>query len=248
MITDDQMNKAFKFSRLSNVRRLYQENPDSYFCPTCGTLSKKFCSGGVGKKRKNAKCPTCGSLERHRLFWLYFMNMVWIDLPKGKKNLLHVAPEPFLKDLLGDHPELNYISGDLMMPETMIKIDLTNIPVWDNQFDVIICLHILEHINNDTLAMREMYRITKPGGYLLVMVPIYGQTTHEDISITTSEERLKYFGQEDHVRKYGMDIVRRMEKVGFTVSEWPDETIFKDLLSFIACGSRLVFAASKRIV
>jgi SAM-dependent methyltransferase len=246
MFSKVQKKNAFRMSSLETISALCDAHSKSYFCSICGKISEKFREAGVGKKRKNARCPDCGSLERHRLFWIYFMNFVWPRLRKGKKNFLHVAPEPFFTNLLREHEEINYISGDLMMPEAMVKLDLTDIQFWDNQFDAIICSHILEHIVDDRLAMREMYRVLKPGGFLLLMVPIYGDHTYEDCRITSPEDRRKHFGQKDHVRKYGKDIFERLEKSGFKVSEWPSKgELSSDIVGFIACGNRQIYECEK---
>lgn len=221
------------------------KHPDHYFCPVCRTLAPKFNNGGVGKPRPNAKCPTCGSLERHRLFWVHLVNRVWPRLPEGKKDVLHIAPEPFLVDLLKPRPDVNYVSGDLMMSASMAKMDLTDIAFWDAQFDLIICSHVLEHIPEDIKAMREMRRVLRPGGILLVMVPMYGEKTYEDFSITEPKDRLAHFGQEDHVRKYGRDIVGRLEEAGFDAQIWPEPDQLKpELTRFLSSKGRNVIECS----
>lgn len=237
----------FALGTLDTLRELHQRHETNYFCPVCATLSSRFRDGGVGKKRPNAKCPKCGSLERHRLFWLYFVNVLWPKLPARKKDMLHIAPEPFFVDLLKAHEEINYLSGDLMMPDAMLKIDLTDMPFHDAQLDVIICSHVLEHIPDDTKAMREMYRVLRPGGYLLVMVPTYGNDTYENRNVTTPEGRRKHFGQDDHVRKYGRDIILRLEGAEFQVREWPEaNSLQPELVRFLSCGARVLFAGQKQ--
>lgn len=175
----------------------------------------------MGKRRANAKCPECGSLERHRLLMMYLANCVWPNLNPGKKDLLHIAPERFLVEHLKPRPDVNYVSGDLTVSESMARIDLTSLQFWDAQFDLMICSHVLEHIPNDLKAMAEMHRVLRRGGYLLVMVPMFGDKTYEDPSITDPDERKRHFGQHDHVRKYGQDITQRLEQVGFQTRVWP---------------------------
>jgi SAM-dependent methyltransferase len=204
------------------LERLRSQHPGKYFCPVCGSVNDQFKKGGVGKGRVNAKCPACGSLERHRMLAMYLANCVWPNLKAGKKDLLHIAPEKFLIELLKPRPDVNYVSGDLTMSEAMVRIDLTAMQFWDAQFDLIICSHVLEHIQDDLKAMAEMHRILKSGGYLLVMVPLYGDTTYEDPSITDPLERKHHFGQDDHVRKYGRDITERLERAGFRTCLWPN--------------------------
>ena len=40
-------------------------------------------------------------------------------------------------------------------------------------FDTIICLNVLEHIENDGIALENMYKLLKKGGYLILLVPIH---------------------------------------------------------------------------
>jgi SAM-dependent methyltransferase len=128
----------------------------------------------------------------------------------------------------------------------MLKIDLTDMQFHDNQLDVIICSHVLEHIPDDRKAMTEMHRVLRPGGFLLVMVPTYGDNTYENWNITEPEERRRHFGQDDHVRKYGRDIILRMEDVGFIVAEWPKSgDLDLDIIEFAACGGRVLFTGEK---
>jgi hypothetical protein len=236
----------FELGRFENLRALRERHETGYFCPICTTVSPRFVVGGVGTRRPNAKCPNCGSLERHRLFWLHFINEIWPNLPPGKKDLLHVAPEPFFANLLRPHEELNYLSGDLMMSDAMLKVDLTDMQFHDRQLDVIICSHVLEHIPDDRKAMAEMHRVLRPGGFLLVMVPTYGQTTYENWDVTEPEDRVRHFGQDDHVRKYGRDILLRLEEAGFCVTKWPTEDTFEPgMVKFMSCPGRVLFSCQK---
>lgn len=236
------------FSALSwtKVEALRKENPGKYFCPVCGTLAKEFAVGGIGKRRKNAKCPGCGSLERHRIFWLYLINEVWPHLTSDKKDILHIAPERFFVDRIRSLADVNYISGDLLMPEAMVRLDLTDMQFWDEKFDLILCSHILEHIPDDRKAMSEMFRVLRKGGFLLVMVPTFGTETYEDFSIVDPVERRKHFGQEDHVRKYGLDIVTRLGGAGFKTKIWPQaEEVSKEILEFTSSARRIIFECRK---
>jgi predicted SAM-dependent methyltransferase len=140
------------------------------------------------------------------------------DLFDGKpKKMLHVAPEPFFeskfRQLLGD----KYLTADLVDPRAMVKMDITNIDYPDQSFDVIYCSHVLEHVQDDRKAMREFYRTLKRTGWAILLVPIIDTKTFEDFSITDPKERLKVFGHEDHVRRYGPDYVDRLKEAGFSV-------------------------------
>jgi ubiquinone/menaquinone biosynthesis C-methylase UbiE len=99
----------------------------------------------------------------------------------------------------------------------MIKMDICDIQYPDRSFDVIYCSHVLEHVLDDKRAMREFFRVLNSNGWAILNVPISSEKTFEDSSIVDPKERLKAFGQEDHVRNYGPDYVERLRDSGFTV-------------------------------
>jgi len=98
-----------------------------------------------------------------------------------------------------------------------------NMPIYkDDSIDIFICSHVLEHVEDDRKAIAELYRILKPGGWGIVMVPIQLTLSeiHEDTSIKSENERCKYFGLESHVRIYSKQgFVRRLECSGFKVNQ-----------------------------
>ena len=100
----------------------------------------------------------------------------------------------------------------------MVKMDITDIQYPDESFDVIYCSHVLEHVVDDRKAMSEFRRVLKSDGWAILLVPITVETTYEDPSIVDPAERLKHFGQDDHVRRYGKDYVERLRAAGFKVS------------------------------
>ena len=144
------------------------------------------------------------------------------NILNASKNirLLHVAPEKYLQKILKSSSHIEYISGDLN-PSTDcdIRLDITDMNLEDNFFDVVICGHVLEHIRDDRKAMSELFRILKPGREAILQAPIskYNKETFEDSSIVLLEEREKYFGQKDHVRICGKEYKNRLESVGFKV-------------------------------
>jgi SAM-dependent methyltransferase len=188
---------------------------DAHLCPVCGRSLRIFGSTGA-PLREGAVCIHCGALERHRFVWLYFKKMT--DLFDGKsKKMLHVAPEDCFENKLRSLVGAGYITADLYDSRAMIKMDIMDIPYDENCFDVIYCSHVLEHVEDDRQAMREFHRILKRGHWAVFMVPLSAEQTIEDPSITSPEERLKIFGQKDHVRRYGPDFVDRLRESGFQV-------------------------------
>lgn len=198
----------------------------SKYCPICETESQKFNPFGFNP-RENAQCPICGSLERHRLSWLV-INEKLKDLDLTNKRMLHIAPEKVFISKFSNLFKQNYLTADLYDKNAKIKMDITNIEYPQESFDYIYCSHVLEHIEDDRKAMRELNRVLKKDGWAILLVPITAKgPTEEDFSINTPEERTKYYGQPDHVRNYGCDYTDRLRESG-----WKVEIIYsKDLLS-----------------
>lgn len=186
---------------------------DRHECPICDSRIGRLLPMG---KRDSARCPVCGSLERHRLIWLYCRTNT--DLFSCRpRRLLHVAPEPCLSRKLMRTPGLEYIRSDFAGTRTTLQLDVTAIPFRDASFDAILCNHVLEHVPDDRRAMRELLRVLKPGGWAIMQVPIKGKTTLEDPAITSAEARALHYGQDDHVRQYGLDYEDRLREAGFLV-------------------------------
>ncbi len=185
--------------------------------PIDGKSYRKFLPYGYGKQRLNALSPGTLSLERHRQMWLYLQRET--DFFSAPLKVLHIAPEQEFLRRFKKLPNLDYISADLFSPIVDVKADLLDLPFEDNSFDVVFCNHVLEHIEDDHQAMRELYRVLRTGGWGILQVPLKNanQETYEDFTITDPKERQKHFGQYDHVRWYGMDYFTRLADAGFEV-------------------------------
>ncbi|MEM7355011.1 MAG: methyltransferase domain-containing protein [Acidobacteriota bacterium] len=203
-------------------------------CPICGEQSF-FRSVGY-RSRPRAACGNCGSLERHRLLYLYLERKT--RLFEDELSVLHFSPMRGLARALRAKENLHYVTSEYDKPADL-QLDLTQLDLPDASWDVILCYHVFEHITEDRKAMREMYRVLKPGGWAVVQVPLRGAPdTFEDPSVTTPEGRLKAFGQRDHVRLYGWkDFAERLEEAGFEVTieqfaqELDDEMVEEHSLS-----------------
>jgi len=187
--------------------------------PIDGKSFRTFLPYGYGKQRENALSPSTLSLERHRLLWLYLKNET--DFFTADKKVLHFAPEQCFLKQFKTLKNLDYTTTDLNSPLADVKADICNLPFSDNEFDVILCNHVLEHIPDDTKAIQELYRVLKSGGMGIFQIPqdLSRETTFEDDSITDKKERAKIFGQYDHVRVYGRDYFDKLRSIGFKVEE-----------------------------
>jgi len=185
-------------------------------CPCCGYVGK-FRSFG-SDARPGAQCPACLSLERHRLLRLAVIQGV---LSFDGKRILHFAPEEAVTAEVRKAKTVAYETADLVPGRAMVTLDIENIDRTAEAYDLIICSHVLEHVD-DRKAFAEMFRILAPGGLLVALVPVIEgwSTTYEDSSKTSEKERELYFGQTDHVRLYGADFRDRIRAADFVLDEF----------------------------
>ena len=189
-------------------------------CPISGKTYRKFLPYGRIHPRENALCPDSQSLERHRLMWLFLKEKT--DFFQAPLKVLHIAPEVCFIHRFENLKNLQeYITADLESPLAKVKMDIHQMPFEDNHFDVVFCNHVMEHVDDDLQAMREIRRVLKPTGWAIIQSPmdLSLATTYEDKTITSPQEREKAFGQNDHVRMYGCDYAQRLSLAGFRVVE-----------------------------
>ena len=182
-----------------------------HLCNICEFKSSHF------ERLPNADllCPNCGSLSRDRRLWelistAYLQsNILILDFSPSRSLFRKWKEVTNVKHIASD------LSGDFIAD---VSYDITQIPEKDAQFDLIICYHILEHVVDDIKAMSELFRVLKPNGTVLIQTPFKDGEIYEDYAITSESERLIHFGQEDHVRIYSVDgLKKRLESVGFSI-------------------------------
>jgi len=171
----------------------------------------------IGSDVANFACPFCNSTDRERHLFMFFDQLeLWNKCQNAR--VLHFAPEPHLSARIDvQHPK-TYIKADLYpaLPEIQC-VDVTNTHFDDDSFDVIICNHVLEHVPDDMKALLELYRILKPGGFVIIQTPYSNllQNTFCDPAINTDKLRCRLYGQEDHVRLYGRELFLLIRRAGF---------------------------------
>jgi len=213
-----------------------------FHCPLCGKHFRKFIPNkkitGMSTiekyriiamgQRKHFACPWCRSTDKERLVWFYLVRKT--DLCVAKKKVLHIAPEMQIRKKLAAMKNIEYMTGDKFEGDARYRdgrygdaayADITDMRFPDEKFDLIICNHVLEHVEDDKQAMREICRVLKRGGIGILQVPVSRHITNtiEDNNVTDPEEREKTFGQRDHVRIYAEeDYLARLREAKLQVS------------------------------
>ena len=180
-----------------------------YQCNICMTKLSSF----INRENGDRLCPRCGSVGRTRRLYSTLSD-------SGKtKRVLHFSPPKALKSKLQAYHTFQYKTTDYEGEfEADYQYDITNIDSPDHQFDLIICYHVLEHIVNDLKAMAELYRVLDSGGQVYIQTPFTQGALFEDYSISSKEDRLLHYGQDDHVRIYTTEVLKdRLCSVGFDV-------------------------------
>lgn len=188
-------------------------------CNVCGTRAR-FHAFGI-PPRLDAVCPRCSSLERHRLLKLLLDQRP--DLVSGR-DVLHFAPELAVTGFI--KPLARSLTGaDLQPGRADLTLNIESMPaVPAGSYDLVICSHVLEHVD-DRLALAEMHRVLRSGGAALLMTPVVEgwRSTYENPAVRTAADRMVHFGQADHVRHYGADIRDRIRAAGFELDEFTAE-------------------------
>lgn len=171
----------------------------------------------IGSNLERFACPHCGSTDRERHLRLFFDRLGLLDSIRGGA-ILHVAPEVKLGELMRDYDLSLYVKGDLLPTDPSIQqLDLEGLPFQDETFDMVLCNHILEHVTNPTAALHEVCRVLKRGGRFVCQTPFASRLskTFQDPLLQSESDRLFFYGQEDHVRLFGLDIERLIVGAGF---------------------------------
>jgi hypothetical protein len=238
------------------VRLAWYRRPGSYYCPVCETrvggfvpltsfYFKEWQTHGFKASETEAEtlnaeqytCPRCGAPDRSRLYALYLRERM-AEVP-GDFKLVDFAPSAPLQQWIKRTFHICYRTADLMMEGVDDRVDLTDMAIYPTaSVDAFICSHMLEHIPNDLQAMRELFRILKPGGWGILVVPIcllHREIFEDPAKATTEADRWRYFGQGDHVRIYSKQgFMDRVSSVGFQIQQLGVSHFGED--TFRRCG------------
>lgn len=84
----------------------------------------------------------------------------------------------------GEFPKPGFVNVDYYSrakPDVVHDLDVIPYPFQDDEFDLVEADHCLEHLRDPFAVMREIYRITRPGGLVRIRVPHFSRGfTHAD--------------------------------------------------------------------
>lgn len=171
----------------------------------------------VGSDLNLYQCPSCGCNDRDRHLWLY-MEAAGVTPRIAGSRVLHLAPEAHIeRKLMALEPAL-YVRGDLNPTKPgHVKINAEQLPFANDSFDLVICNHVLEHVSRPERALAEFQRCLEPMGLLIAQTPYSPllKNTFELDEPPTEDFAAMFYGQKDHVRLFGADIVDYFRDAGF---------------------------------
>src|SRR6185369_2670280 len=230
----------------------------SSWCPVCGSRQVEFLplpafyrenaarhgfvhfGQGEMTAHETYTCGLCGASDRERMYAMWIDQQVETKAFSSGQRLIHFAPEAALSKKLKGLGLFEYLTADLLMEDVDHKVDMMNMPFVAGSFDFFICSHVLEHVESDDRAISELYRITKQGGYGILMAPIIVglENTIEDPAVTDEAGRWRLYGQGDHVRLYAHeDYVTKVRNGGFSVAQLGKEYFGEDAFRLLGLKS-----------
>lgn len=198
---------------------LFSKRPPGVECNICGWQGSRF---GSDSWHPYTICPRCGSHVRHRLLVAAVMTLPSLgrEAIAGGRRVLHIAPEALIGNLFkGCAAE--YVTADAARDDVEMRMDMCDMRrIADGSFDLVVACDVLEHVPDDSSALRELHRVLSARGWAILTVPQKDNlpSKYEDPAVTAPEERRRVFGQEDHLRIYGDDFGGFLEGHGFSVT------------------------------
>jgi SAM-dependent methyltransferase len=203
--------------------RLLNRNQERFECPICGYEGPFASLSNWGGFRKHAICPRCDGYERHRLQYLVMRDV--LSVFSGRETtMLHFAPEKFFTQMFSRR-FTRYETADLFMEGVDHKVDIPDLPFEDGTYDFIFASHVLEHIRDDSRAIKEIRRVLRPNGIAVLPVPIVCEKTIEYPQANPYEA--------GHVRAPGRDYFERYKEHFGSVQVYASDSFSQKYQTFV---------------
>lgn len=188
-------------------------------CNICGLSYRKMLTHG-NTRRINVKCPNCLSLERTRTLWFFLTKEIFPEL-RNQAKVLHFAPETGIKKKMKKMKLMSYVDADIDPLFAGTIMDITQITTGNDEFDLVICSHVLGHVPDEATAINELFRVLKPEGIAIIMSLVDNtlEKTYENRNVRSPDDKLLHYTENNLVRLHGRDFRNRIEICGFEVEE-----------------------------
>jgi SAM-dependent methyltransferase len=174
-------------------------------CNVCGWHGEDF-EGPRHSER--ATCPHCGSIARDR-----FLHHCFQARTRYRRDLRVLETSPRLGDeyrtVMRERVDYLCSDFDLRAHRADLQVDLQDMELPDESLDVVLTSHVLEHVPDTDRALKELFRVLRPGGHLVLLVPItQGKTAPPAEPEYHSDDTLVYW-------RFGLDLTERLRGAGF---------------------------------
>lgn len=192
-------------------------------CNICGWRGRGF--EGVAHS-ESALCPVCGSIARDRfLYWC------WTKRTGYDPNAVVLETSPRLggeyRARMAERVDYTASDYDESLHRGVIRLDLQAIELPDSSVDVVLTPHVLEHVPDTDKALAELFRVMRPGGHVLLQVPV-------PQAVTKVPDEPEYHGDNTLVFfRFGWDLADTIRSHGFVC----EVLVTQELQDAAAAGS-----------
>lgn len=205
------------FYKIILCTRILFSSAQTIYCPICVKSKKTFYTGLF--PWISLVCSGCLSISRHRLIINYLKKKNNLN----KKKIIHFAPEQSLSRYINKNYKIQkYDKVDLIPNKEIAKINIENInKSYYNNYDLVICNHVLEHVNF-IKAILNLKKIVKKNGLILLTFPIVDSWEKNYINkkIKNHYDRTLHFRQFDHIQLFGREIEKYLADNKFSFTKY----------------------------
>ena len=244
----------FFLSTYRKIRFTYNKikfKGNNFYCNVCNSYLRLLKYYGP-RDYLNFTCPVCNSFGRHRMMALILEKN--INSSTNIKKILHFAPELGIRSWLKKKfPKFEYRSSNLDGYDSDLSLDLMNISLQSNSVDYVILSHVLEHVKDDTRALKEIKRILAPNGKLFLQVPLSKNQKTIRKYLNSDKDRCINYGQADHVRLFGKeDLTHQLTNIGFNIAVYVAKDkkfkkIFQSMALDIPKKSKMIYDSESTV-